>query len=157
MEVLGRWAFVMSEVPLHRLINVFVLFRAILKHFLESLDLSHHSRFTCECHKEEIDDDEISADMNRPVRLDRLGLVHHQANFLFYVLPADQRLIRVSSSPHGGVRPLHQKSTCLTQLSRGPYAVQIWSRNTTESGVNKTLVLHRAACVSPACKKSPPP
>ena len=32
--------------------------------------------------------------------------------------------------PHGGSRPFHQKSTCLTQLSLGPYLVQIWSRNT---------------------------
>jgi len=29
--------------------------------------------------------------------------------------------------PHGGLRPLHQKSTCLKQLTLGPYAVQIWS------------------------------
>ena len=27
--------------------------------------------------------------------------------------------------PHGGVRPLHQKSTCLTQLTLGSYVVQI--------------------------------
>ena len=45
--------------------------------------------------------------------------------------------------PHGGVRPFLQKSTCLTQLTLGPYEVQIWSRNTPESGVNETLVLHR--------------
>ena len=32
------------------------------------------------------------------------------------------------SIPHGGVRPFHQKSTCLTQLILGPYAVRIWSR-----------------------------
>jgi len=32
--------------------------------------------------------------------------------------------------PHGGVRPSHQKSTGLTQLTLGPYVVQIWSRNT---------------------------
>ena len=31
--------------------------------------------------------------------------------------------------PHGGVRTFHQKSTCLTQLTFGPYVVQIWSRN----------------------------
>ena len=30
--------------------------------------------------------------------------------------------------PHGGVRPFHQKSTCLTQITLGPYVVQIWSR-----------------------------
>ena len=30
--------------------------------------------------------------------------------------------------PHGGVRPFHQKSTCLAQLTLGPYAVQIWTR-----------------------------
>jgi len=31
--------------------------------------------------------------------------------------------------PHVGVRPFHQKSTCLTQLTLGPYVVQIWSRD----------------------------
>ena len=39
--------------------------------------------------------------------------------------------------------PFHQKSTCLAQLTLGPYVVQIWSRNTPESGVNETHVLHR--------------
>ena len=32
------------------------------------------------------------------------------------------------TGPHGGVRPFHQKSTCLTQLSLGPCMVQIWPR-----------------------------
>ena len=31
--------------------------------------------------------------------------------------------------PHGGVRPFHQKSTCLTELTVGPYLVHIWTRN----------------------------
>ena len=44
--------------------------------------------------------------------------------------------------PHGGVRPFHQKLTCLTELTLGPDVVQIWPRNTPESGVNETLVLH---------------
>ena len=39
--------------------------------------------------------------------------------------------------PHGGVRPLHQKSTCLTQSALGPYAVQIWSRNVRKSEPTK--------------------
>jgi hypothetical protein len=30
--------------------------------------------------------------------------------------------------PHGGVRPFHQKSTCLTQSTSRPYVVQILSR-----------------------------
>ena len=29
---------------------------------------------------------------------------------------------------HGGVRPFHQTSTCLTQLTGGPCVVQIWLR-----------------------------
>ena len=45
--------------------------------------------------------------------------------------------------PHGGVRPFHQKSNCLTQSTLGPYVVYIWSRNTPEYGASKTLVLHR--------------
>jgi len=32
-------------------------------------------------------------------------------------------------APHRGVRPFHQKSTCLTKLTLGPYVVQIWSRD----------------------------
>ena len=42
--------------------------------------------------------------------------------------------------PHGGVRPFHQKLTCLTQSTLGPDVVKMWSRNTPESGVNETLV-----------------
>ena len=45
--------------------------------------------------------------------------------------------------PHGGVRPSHQKSTCTTQSILGPCVEQTWSRNTPESGVNETFVLHR--------------
>jgi len=47
------------------------------------------------------------------------------------------RLISVQTywtrHPHGGARPFHQKSTCLTQLTSGPYVVQIWSRNVRKS------------------------
>ena len=32
--------------------------------------------------------------------------------------------VRPCESPHGGVRPFHQKSICLTELSSGPYAVR---------------------------------
>jgi hypothetical protein len=32
--------------------------------------------------------------------------------------------LKVFSHPHGGVRPFHQKSTCLTQLTLGRYVVQ---------------------------------
>jgi len=42
--------------------------------------------------------------------------------------------------PHSGVRPVHQKSNCITQLTLGPYVVKIWSRNTPESGPNETRV-----------------
>ena len=31
--------------------------------------------------------------------------------------------------PHGGARPFHEKATCLTQSTLGPYVVQIWSRH----------------------------
>jgi len=46
---------------------------------------------------------------------------------------------RCSPSPHGGLRPNHQKSSCLTQLTFCPYVVQIWSRSTPESWRNETL------------------
>jgi len=42
-------------------------------------------------------------------------------------------------SPHGEARPVHQKSTCLTQLTSGPYEVQIWSRIPQKSGGTKPL------------------
>ena len=45
--------------------------------------------------------------------------------------------------PYGGVRPFHQKSTCLAQLTLGPNVVQIWLRNTLKFGGNETLKLHR--------------
>jgi len=34
------------------------------------------------------------------------------------------------SVPHGRVRPFHQKSNCLTQLTFGQNVVQVWSRDT---------------------------
>ena len=45
--------------------------------------------------------------------------------------------------PHGGVRPFHQKSTCITQLTLGPCVVQNWSRNTPKSSPNETHEAHR--------------
>ena len=33
------------------------------------------------------------------------------------------------AGPHDGLRPFHQKATCLTRLTLGPYVVQIWSCN----------------------------
>ena len=48
--------------------------------------------------------------------------------------------------PHGGIRPFHQKSTCHTQLTLGPYVVQSWSRDAPESGPNETRVLYRVGC-----------
>ena len=35
--------------------------------------------------------------------------------------------------PHGQVQPVHQKSTCFTQLTSGPSVVQVWSRNVRKS------------------------
>jgi len=46
--------------------------------------------------------------------------------------------------PHGGVRTFHQKSTCLTQLTFGPYVVQIWSGDPQKFEATKPfLELHR--------------
>ena len=39
------------------------------------------------------------------------------------------RCLRGGAYPHGGARPFHRKSTCLTQLTLGPNLVHIWSRN----------------------------
>jgi len=49
--------------------------------------------------------------------------------------------------PHGGVHPFHQKSTCSTQLTLGPYVGQIWSRNSLELRGGETFVAHRVDCV----------
>jgi len=43
-------------------------------------------------------------------------------------MQAQVRVTGERTLPHGGVRPFHQKSTCLTQLTLGRYVVQIWSR-----------------------------
>ena len=43
----------------------------------------------------------------------------------------------------GGVRPVHHKSTCLTQLTSGTYVAQMWSRNRLLFVGNATLVFHR--------------
>ena len=52
--------------------------------------------------------------------------------------------VLASRQPHGGVRPFHQKSTCLSQLNLGPHVGQIWSRNAPESGPKEILGLRRA-------------
>ena len=54
--------------------------------------------------------------------------------------------------PKGGARPFYHKPTSITQLTLGPYAVHIWSRNTPESSPNKISVLHRVAR-APLCLK----
>ena len=48
--------------------------------------------------------------------------------------------------PHGGLRPLHQRSTCITQLICGPFLVRIWPRGghvPLRIEGNESLVLHR--------------
>ena len=49
----------------------------------------------------------------------------------------------MSAYPHGGARPFHPKSTCITQLTLGPYVEPIWSRNTLELRGDEARVLHR--------------
>ena len=65
-----------------------------------------------------------------------------RVQFIACSLSARQRL----TLPHGELRPFHQKSTCLTQLTLGPYVMQIWPRNTPESGVNEFCELHPVGC-----------
>jgi len=50
--------------------------------------------------------------------------------------------------PHGGVRHLHQKLTCLPLSVLGPY-VQIWSCNTPGSGLDENRVFQRVAPLPP--------
>jgi len=39
--------------------------------------------------------------------------------------------------------PFIESQLASTQLTLGPYAVHVWSRNTPESGPNETCVVHR--------------
>ena len=50
-----------------------------------------------------------------------------------------------SFTPHGQVRPFHQKPNGFTQSTVGPHVVQIWSRNTSKCTGNEIRVLHRVA------------
>ena len=52
--------------------------------------------------------------------------VAHATHCATYCTPC-RPLMRVPA--HHGVRTFHKKSTCLTQLTLGPYVVHIWSRN----------------------------
>ena len=45
--------------------------------------------------------------------------------------------------PHDGLRPFHQTTTCLMQITSGPYVVQIWSRYPPIFKGNETLEVHR--------------
>ena len=38
-----------------------------------------------------------------------------------------QILYRIDVHPHDGLRPFHEKSTCLKQMTLGPYVVESWS------------------------------
>ena len=56
--------------------------------------------------------------------------------------------------PHGGLRPFHQKSTCIMQLTLGLYDVQIWShggRVPLRIERNETRVLHRVVVLYISC------
>ena len=57
-----------------------------------------------------------------------------------YRQPLDGIWFRV---PNGGVRPFHQKSTCITQFTLGPNVAQMWSRNTPKTSPNETHEAHR--------------
>ena len=87
--------------------------------------------------------------MNEPEMLARLNTTAHFCKVLFldrelyrFGTAANLRVLRcgcyiqqtTSSSrysprPHGGVRPFHQKSTCIMQIMSGPSVVHIWSSN----------------------------
>ena len=53
--------------------------------------------------------------------------------------------------PRSAVRPFHQKSICITQLTLRPYVAQIWARNTPEYGPIVILVHNRAICATMRC------
>jgi len=65
-----------------------------------------------------------SAPLNEEAPTSQCDLRHGAAGLMNEIVA-----YHFSPSPHGGVRPVHQTSTRLTQLTLGPYVVQIWSRN----------------------------
>ena len=88
------------------------------------------------------------------VMIERIGLVPCEPTSLFpiaFYLPSwgwGRQLTEARCSwPHSGLRPFHQKSTCLTSFTSGAYVVQIWSRATLDLRGNETLVRHRAVRV----------
>jgi hypothetical protein len=46
------------------------------------------------------------------------------------------------ATPHVGVQPFHQKSTCSTKFTLGRYVVQIWSRTTSKTSPKETRAAH---------------
>ena len=88
--------------------------------------------------------------MEQPSEHSSLSLSAHGAR-----VPLDMATM---TSPHVGVRPFHQKSTC------PPYVVQIWSCPPPKLASPKTCVLHRVGMIfyqrlaaSVASQSTPPP
>ena len=69
------------------------------------------------------------------------GVVSRWFSVMRMYLPGD--VSGYEPPPHGGARPFHHKSTCLTQSTSGHCVVQIWSRNTPNFGPNESFVAHR--------------
>ena len=58
----------------------------------------------------------LSAEPNKRIRFGPAELTTQIMNYHYF------------DPPHVGVRPFHQKSTCIKQFTLGPYVVQIWTR-----------------------------
>ena len=56
------------------------------------------------------------------------GWVFLMSGLTLQSAPSEGRGTPPALQPHGGVRPCHQKSICLTQSTLGPDVVHTWSR-----------------------------
>jgi len=83
----------------------------------------------------------VSAAHTSIFRVDSNSTPYRSASNVLCVEPRFTQ--REQGVPHGGLRPFHQWSNCITQLTLGPYVVQIWSHNTLKFWGNKPRVLHR--------------
>ena len=81
----------------------------------------------------------LSCVLNVPIFFKDLKVIFHPQELTLQGARSHQRSVPLL----GGVRPFHQKSTCLTQLILESYVVHIRSRDSPDYGTNKTLVLHR--------------
>ena len=71
------------------------------------------------------------------------GVQFREVPFALMLSPGWSNDCGEDGQTHGGSRPIHQKSTCLTRLISRPHAVQFWPRIPLDLRGDETRVLHR--------------